>query len=64
MSDLPKEWRYHRNHSNEDMLTDPYEGRFTRSGLRKMMGSLAFVSHVEPKVFNEAKYDENWMLAM
>lgn len=63
-NELPKEQRYHRNHSKENMLTDPSEGRVIRSGLRKMIRNVAFVSQIEPKVFEEAWHDENQMMAM
>lgn len=63
-SELPKEWRYVMKHSKKDMLTDPFGKMVTRSGLRKMMGNVAFISQIEPKMYKKVQDDENWMLAM
>lgn len=40
------------------MLKDP-ENMITKSGLRKIIGNVAFVSQVERKMFEEAQDDEN-----
>lgn len=61
---LPKEWRHHKNQSKDNMLIDSLEKMVTRSVLRKMIGNVAFVSQIEPKVFEEAQDDENWMLTI
>lgn len=63
-TDLPKEWRFHQDHPQENLLTQPSKKEITKSGLQKMIGNMAFVSQIELKKFKDAHDDENWIMAM
>ena len=63
-SSLPKEWRFVYNHPTNLIIGDPSRGITTRNSLRNICENLAFLSQIEPKNFNEAKFDEYWLLAM
>ena len=62
--ELPKEWRYHKHHSKDNLLTSPSSKLTTRSSFKKMIGNVAYVSKIEPKTVDEAQQDENWIMAM
>jgi hypothetical protein len=53
-----------RFHHPELIIDNPFEDTKTKTSLRNISGYLAFVSHIEPKSFLEAKNDDNWILAM
>ncbi|KAJ9175139.1 hypothetical protein P3X46_013720, partial [Hevea brasiliensis] len=38
--DLPKEWRFHRNHPQEDIIDDPSQRMMTRAQLRRYFGNV------------------------
>ena len=63
-NDLPKEWRYVHNHPKELIIGDPMHGVKTCSSLRDVLNHYAFVSQLEPKTFEEAENDHNWINAM
>ena len=46
------------NHPTEQILGDPSQGVRTRSFLRNVCNHLAFLSHIEPKCFQDAENDE------
>ena len=60
---LPKEWRYRKDHPSESIIGDPTVGVRTRGNVIPC-DYLAFVSQIEPKIVNEALSDESWILAM
>ncbi|CAA0827390.1 cysteine-rich RLK (RECEPTOR-like protein kinase) 8 [Striga hermonthica] len=62
--ELPKELRIRKEHPQENII-DQVENRvMARGQLSKMIGNVAFVSMLEPKVFTDAEHDEYWMNAM
>lgn len=50
LEELLKEWRFHHDHPQENLLTEPSEKVVTRSGRRKIIGNVAFVSQIETKI--------------
>ena len=60
---LPKEWRYKKDHPPENIIGDPSVGIRTRGNIIPC-DYLAFVSQIEPRTVNEALTDESWILAM
>ena len=62
--DFPKEWKFVHNHPKDVILGDPTKGIETRSLLRNICSNLAFLSQIEPKNFQEAEFDEHWIIAM
>ena len=61
---MPRDWKYHRNHPKDNLLSQPSERMMTKKALREYCGNCAFVSQLEPKNFVEAQNDESWILAM
>ncbi len=61
---MPKEWRYAYGHPKDLIIGDPSQGVRTRSSLRNLNDYLAFVSQLEPKTYEEAEKDTNWINAM
>ena len=61
---LPREWKFIRNHPMDQIIGDPSKGIITQNSLRNICGNLAFISQIDPKTFSEAENDENWILAM
>ncbi|MBE2321394.1 hypothetical protein DVA67_036110, partial [Solirubrobacter sp. CPCC 204708] len=62
--ELPKAWKFVRNHPIDQIIGDPSRKVSTRSNLRDGCNHIAFVSQIEPKNFNEAENDESWIIAM
>ena len=62
--DFPREWKFVHNHPKDLILGDPTKGIETRSSLKNICSNLAFLSQIEPKNFQEAEFDEHWMIAM
>ena len=62
--DLPKDWKFVINHSQDQIIGNPSNGVRTRSSLRNICNNLAFISQIEPKNLKDALIDENWMIAM
>ena len=63
-SNTSREWKYVHNHPINTIIGDPSKGVTIRHSIRNICGNLAFLSQIEPNFFYEAKYDENWPLAM
>ena len=63
-NELPREWRYHRHHSKENLLSNPDEKMITRGELRRLIGNMAFVSQIESKSIDKDQQDKNWLVAM
>ncbi|XP_055960389.1 uncharacterized protein LOC126682248 [Mercurialis annua] len=64
---LPREWRFHKHHSRENLLTSPSKKMMTRSVLKKMVENvahMAYDSKIEPKDYEDALKDKNWLLEM
>ena len=62
--DLPKDWKFVINHSQDQIISNPFSGVITRSYLRNICNNLAFIFQIEPKNINYALDDEDWMIAM
>ncbi|KAK2390888.1 putative mitochondrial protein [Trifolium repens] len=63
-SDLPKEWRIHRDHPIDKVIGDINKGVSTRLNLKDACLNMAFVSQIEPSKVNDALNDDQWILAM
>ncbi|XP_004500178.1 uncharacterized protein [Cicer arietinum] len=63
-SDLPKEWKFTKNHPIDNIIGDISRGVATRKNLRQFCNFTAFVSQVEPKNVKEALLDSDWVVAM
>ena len=63
-SDLPRDWKYHRNYPKDNLLSQLSEMMMTRKALREYYGNCAFVSQLDPNSFVEAQNDESWILAI
>nr|UBX54601.1 transposon Pol polyprotein [Lupinus angustifolius] len=62
-SDLPKEWRTHRNYPIDNIISDINKGITTRR-MRDACLNMTFVSQIEPSKIDDAIEDEHWILAM
>ena len=62
--DLPKAWRFVKDHPKEQIIGDASRGVKTRAQAQSDCGNLFFLSQVEPKNINEALVDKFWFLAM
>ena len=63
-ADLPREWKFVHNHPRDLILGDPTKGIETHFSLRNICSNLPFLSQIEPKNFQEAEFDEHWMISM
>ena len=63
-NDLRRSWKFVTNHPIDQILGEPSSRVMTRSSLRNVCNSVAFVSQYEPKNILEAEQDESWMMAM
>ena len=61
---LPKEWKFVINQTQNQIIANPSSGVRTRSFLRNICNNLAFISQIEPKNINDALDDENWIIDM
>lgn len=52
--EIPKEWRSHRDHPQENLPTEPAKKMVSISVVRKMMGNVAFVSQIVPSEAEDA----------
>ena len=62
--DLPKTWKFVRDHPIDQVIGDLIKGVRTRSALKDTCEYAAFISQLEPKNFKEAKNDECWIFDM
>ena len=62
--ELPRDWKYMRSHPKDQIIGETLQGVRTRGSLRNELEYQAFISQFEPKNFDEAEKDENWILAM
>ncbi|MBY3556131.1 hypothetical protein HGI15_22650, partial [Modestobacter lapidis] len=62
--ELPKAWKFKSSHPKDLIIGDPSIGIRTRSKLKDLCINMAFVSQIEPKNFNEAEFDDFWIIAM
>ena len=53
--DLPKTWKYVRDHSIDQVIGDPIQGVRTRGALKETYEYAAYISQLEPKNFKEAE---------
>ena len=61
---LPKEWRFTKDHPKYNIIGETTKGVSTRNQLKILDSNLAFLSQIEPKNIDEAINDESWVLAM
>ena len=62
--ELPKEWKFNRNHPLDNIIGDISKGVATRRSLSQFCNFTTFVSQIEPKNIKEALLDSEWILAM
>ena len=62
--DLPKTWKFVRDHPIDQVIGDPVQGVRTRGALKDTCEYAAYISQLEPKNFKEAENEESWILAM
>ena len=62
--DLPKTWKYIKNHSIDQVIRDPIQGVRTRGALKDTCDYAAYISQLEPKNFKEAENEKSWILVM
>ena len=61
--DLPKAWKYAKDHPREQILGEPSAGIKTRSS-HNLMCFYAYVSILEPKSVESALEDSSWIMEM
>ena len=61
--ELPKAWKYAKDHPREQILGEPSAGIQTRSS-HNLMCFYAYVSILEPKSVESALEDSSWIMAM
>ena len=62
--DLPKTWKYVRDHPIDQVIGDSIQGLRTRGALKETCEYASYISQLEPKNFKEAENEESWILAM
>ena len=62
--DLPKEWRFAKDHPKEQIIGDASKRVTTRSSTYLDIGNVAFVSQIKPKNVDDTLNDELWCVAM
>ena len=62
--DLPKTWKFVRDHPIDQVIEDPVQGVKTRGALKDTCEYAANISQLEPKNFKEAENEKSWILAM
>ena len=62
--DLPKTWKFVKNHPIDQVIGDPIQGVRTKGALKDTCEFAAYISQLEPKNFKEAENEESWILAM
>ena len=48
----------------DQVIGDPIQGVRTKWVLKETCENAAYISHIEPKSFKEAKHDESWINVM
>ena len=62
--DLPKTWKFMRDHPIDQVIGDLIQGVRPRGALKDTCEYAAYISQLEPKNFKEAENEESWILAM
>ncbi|KAJ9178719.1 hypothetical protein P3X46_010579, partial [Hevea brasiliensis] len=57
--DLPKNWKFKKNHPKDLIIGDTSKGVTTRSSFRNICNKLTFISQIEPKSIDETINDES-----
>lgn len=63
-SDLPQEWRIHRDHPKNNVTGDISKGVSTRLNLKDSCLNMTFVSKIEPLNINEGLEYDQWIFSM
>lgn len=61
---LPKEWNFSKNHLEQQIINDFEQGTQTIVVIKNEVNNMALLSQLEPKKFEKALIDENWIEAM
>ena len=59
--DLPKTWKFVRDHPIDQVIRNPIQGVRTRGALKETCEYVAYISQLEPKNFKKAENEESWM---
>ena len=62
--DIPKTWKFVRDHPIDQFIGDPFQGVRTRGVLKDTCENATFIWQLEHKNFKETENDESWILAM
>ena len=57
--DLPKTWKFVKDHPIDQVIGDPVQGVRTRGDLKDTCEYAAYISQLKPKNFNEAENEES-----
>ena len=57
--DLPKTWKFIRDHPIDQVIGDPVQGVRTRGALKDTYEYATYISQLEPKNFKEAENEES-----
>ena len=57
--DLPKTWKFVRDHPIDQVIRNPIQGVRTRGALKETCEYATYISQLEPKNFKEAKNEES-----
>jgi len=60
----PQPWKHQSSHPLDQILSDLNMGVQTRSQFKKFCAFYAFPPDIEPKNFNKALADSNWVITM
>ena len=61
---LPKTWKFVRDHPIDQVIGDPIQGVRTRGALKDTYEYTTYILQLEPKNFKKAENEKSWILAM
>ncbi|WRX14093.1 Integrase [Theobroma cacao] len=62
--DLPKSWRFVRDHPQDQIIGEISQGVKTRKATRETCEFSTFIYQIKPKNFEEAEKEESWIMVM